>query len=144
MNFIKISIYASALNFIILGLASAYYFVIPQMYFWQDETFATLYYKCPTCSIAKENAAIDFKKGEYQVVFWGLGNIANNKIFRLNLLANYKTKAISGGCVPLSEMNCYSIKMQQLLFKKYGNNFIFNTYKKADSLDNLSQKNWSQ
>lgn len=139
MMFLKTSLFYTVLNFVIIGFASAYYFVIPQLYFSQSEAFATLYYKCPTCLIAKKNAALDFAKGEYQVVFWGLGNIAENKIFRTNLFVNYKVIAISGGCMPFSEMECYSIKMEQLLFKKYGNNFIYKTYKHADSLKKLSQ-----
>lgn len=66
----------------------------------------------------------------------GLDNFATNDRFSSKLLDKYKIKAIPGGCMRLTEMDCYSIKMQELLFKKYGEDVLYNTYKEIDTLNN--------
>ena len=137
MMFLKTALFSTALNFIIIGFASVYYFVIPQLYFSKSETFATLYYRSTSCQIAEQNAVSDFKKGEYLIIWWGLPSDEEfDKIFYSIITSKYKIKSFRGGCVPLIEMDCYNIKMRGLLYKKYGNSFMFNSYKEAKSLYN--------
>lgn len=136
MMFIKTTIYSAVFNFLFIGIAVTYYFIIPQPYSTYTKSFSQLYYRCTSCNIAEQNAIDDFKNKNYQVVFWGLDNLANNDRFSSKLLDKYKIKAISGGCMRLTEMDCYSIKMHQLLFKKYGEDVLYNTYKEIDTMIN--------
>lgn len=136
MMFLKTIIYSLAFNFLFIGISVTYYFIIPQLYFTHTNSFSELYYRCTSCKIAEQNAIDDFKNKNYQVVFWGLDNLATNDRFSSKLLDKYKIKAIPGGCVRLTEMDCYSIKMHQLLFKKYGEDVLYNTYKEIDTLNN--------
>lgn len=142
MKFTKLVLFSVALNFVIIGFASAYYFVIPQMYFSRSDSFAKLYYKCSTCSTAEKNAVIDFKKEEYQIIWWGLLSTSDYATFKSILSTEYNIKIIGGGCINIPEMQCYSIKMQKMLNKKYGNGFMAKAYKKAEKLDDSFNKNY--
>ncbi|RZK74794.1 MAG: hypothetical protein EOO92_16790 [Pedobacter sp.] len=132
MKFIKITLLSIAFNLIILGFASAYYFAIPQMYFSHGSDFAKLYYRCASCTVATENAINDFAKEDYNII---MGGLETDFLFSSILLADYNIKTIQVGCMSTPEMSCYNIKIHELLFNKFGNNFLNKAYKEARQLD---------
>lgn len=138
MKFTKLVLFSVALNFVIIGFTSAYYFVIPQVFFSLPKEMAMIYYKCTSCSIAIENAVSDFNEGNYKIVNWGLTSGNPEKLITVSsiLELDYNIKSFQGGCMPISEINCYSNKMRQLLVKKYGNHFIGDAFRKAVKLNN--------
>jgi hypothetical protein len=136
MKFTKLVLFSVALNFVTIGFATAYYFVIPQMYFYRSKAFAKLYYKCATCSVAEKNAVIDFEKKECQIIWWGLLSTHDYSTFKSILSTEYNIKIIGGGCATITEMQCYSIKLQKLLNKKHGSGFMTKAYQKAQKSDN--------
>ncbi|RZK57637.1 MAG: hypothetical protein EOO91_09805 [Pedobacter sp.] len=143
MKFTKLVLFSFAFNFVIIGFASAYYFVIPEMYFYHSKAYAELYYKCTTCLVAEKNAVIDFEKEKYQIIWWGLLNETDYSTFKSILSTEYDiTLFVGGKCTSIPEMQCYSIKMQKLLNKKYGSGFMAKAYKKAEKLDDSFHKNY--
>ncbi|TCC92117.1 hypothetical protein EZ428_10320 [Pedobacter frigiditerrae] len=140
MKFTKLVLFSFAFNFVIIGFASAYYFVIPQAFFSQRKDMAMIYYKCTSCSVAIENAVSDFNGGNYQIISWGLPDGNPKKLITVNsiLELDYNIKSFHGGCMSIPLINCYNNKMYQLLFKKYGNHFIGDAFRKAVKLNNGS------
>ncbi|MBB2144222.1 hypothetical protein GM921_01880 [Pedobacter sp. LMG 31464] len=99
-----------------------------------------LYLKCTNCTIGKEQAITDFKKGTYQIVTWGLPDTRYDTIVYPSdiLESDYKIKTIRGNnCVSYYAIDCYTIKMYQLLSVKYGNDFVGASHRKAYQLNNV-------
>ena len=138
MKFTKLVLFSGALNFVIIGFASAYYFVIPQVFFSLPKEMALIYYKCTSCSIAIENAVSDFNAGNYEIVNWGLNSGNSEKLITVTsiLESDYNIKILHGGCTSIPEINCYSNKMNELLVKKYGHYYFRNAFRKDVKLNN--------
>lgn len=138
MKFTKLVLYSVALNFVIIGFASAYYFVIPQVFFSRPEEIAMVYYKCTSCSAATDHAVSDFKAGNYKIINWGLFSGNSEKLITVSSILDrdYNIKMLGGGCMPISEIDCYNNRMRELLNKKYGNHFMRDAFRKAVELNN--------
>ncbi|RZJ79363.1 MAG: hypothetical protein EOO47_11055 [Flavobacterium sp.] len=137
MKFTKLVLFSFAINLAMIGFASAYYFVIPQVFFYKPKDIAMIYYKCTSCSAAIENANSDFNAGNYQIVNWGLVYGNSEKLITVSsiLERDCNIKMFGGGCMPISEIDCYNNRMRQLLNKKYGNRFIEDAFRKAVKLN---------
>jgi hypothetical protein len=94
-------------------------------YFWAPANIRSDYQlllnKCTTCEVARQLAEEDFKANKYQIIYWGLEAYPPDQLNcrMCNFIKKHQIKIIRGGCVMFSEVECYDIRMRELLFKDY-------------------------
>ena len=115
---------------VVIVIAVLYFFSIPQTYF--DPLYIKLRSRCESCVKAKAVAIEDFKKGNYQVVDWGLSSSESPTIEIAEILERkYKIKTVFGGCIRQDAIECYDNQMRQLLVSKLGDTFYKRAYEQA-------------
>ena len=102
---------------VVIVIAVLYFFSIPQTYF--DPLYIKLRSRCESCVKAKAVAIEDFKKGNYQVVDWGLSSSESPTIEIAEILERkYKIKTVFGGCIRQDAIECYDNQMSIRTSKK--------------------------
>lgn len=115
---------------LVLVTSVLYFFLIPQSYF--DPLYIELRSRCKSCSIAETLAIEDFKKGNYQVVNWGLTFSESPTIKAAEILEReYNIKTVFGGCIRQDAIECYDIQMRRLLVSELGDTFYKSAYEQA-------------
>ncbi|MGV3509179.1 MAG: hypothetical protein ACO1N7_07815 [Sphingobacteriaceae bacterium] len=115
---------------VVIVVAILFLFSIPQTYF--HPSYIKLRNKCENCEKAKTVAIDDFKKGNYQVVAWGLISSESPTIKIAEILEkDYKIKTVFGGCIAQDAIECYDTQMRRLLASKLGDTFYKNAYEQA-------------
>ena len=115
---------------LVIVIAVLYFFSIPQAYF--DPLYIKLRSKCESCAKAKTIAIEDFKRGNYQVVAWGLISSESPTIKIAEILErDYNIKTVFGGCIRQDAIECYDIQMRRLLVSELGDTFYKSAYEQA-------------
>ncbi|MEO7978134.1 hypothetical protein [Flavobacterium sp.] len=94
-------------------------------------------YRFKNCDEGRNEAQIAFSKGIYNSVSYGLIIHRNPKFD--TFLVNYRKEKYgiiskTGGCVVTDYTECYSEKMRDLIFKKFGNDIFERSKKEAEKL----------
>lgn len=94
-------------------------------------------YRFKNCDEGINEAQIDFAKGIYNSVSYGL--IIQRDAKFDEFLANYRKEKYgivskTGGCVVTDYTECYSNKMEDLIFKKFGKDIFERSKKEAEKL----------
>ncbi|WP_298902700.1 hypothetical protein [uncultured Psychroserpens sp.] len=81
-----------------------------------------------TCESGEDMATKDFDKGIYKVYSFGLlGKIEDygfGEYYKDYVFKKYGVLFIHQGCVIVKDEECYTIKMEELLYQKYGKNMF--------------------
>jgi hypothetical protein len=120
MRFLSLSILSAS-------LICATVWILLLFYFFPDALSARhlfLMQQCETFQKAEDLASTDFAQGKYTLIL-SFGNNVEAGLKRNNLLkSKYNIDVLYSRCVTSSEVYCYSYTMEQLLYRKYGDEFL--------------------
>lgn len=99
-----------------------------------------LRHKCRDCEKARQLAYQDFNRNKFRIIFWGLPDERVTRTELMPLLAErFTIQALFGGCIEKPNVECYNGKMKELLFAKFGKDYLHQAYSEAEQRYKLKQ-----